>query len=64
MTEQKIPATTNRKRVNQMKQGILIIASLLILASVILNVVLMVRVIQLNHLVAQLYGAVTGFPLL
>ncbi len=58
MAEQNLQKASGRKRVNRMKKAILLFAAGLILASVILNIVLLVRVVQLNHLIQQLYGLV------
>lgn len=58
MTEQNLQKASGRKRVNRMKKAILLFAAGLILASVILNIILLVRVVQLNQLIQQLYGLV------
>lgn len=63
MTEQNLRVTSGRKRVNRMKKAILLIAVGLVLASVILNIILLVRVIQLNQLIQQLYGCYILIPL-
>lgn len=59
MTEQNLQKASGRKRVNRMKKAILLFAAGLILASVILNIILLVRVVQLNQLIQQLYGLVS-----
>lgn len=59
MTEHNSRNVSGRKRINRMKKVIVIIAVGLILASLILNIILMVRVIQLNQLIQQLYGLIT-----
>ena len=53
MAEQNLQKASGRKRVNRMKKAILLFA-----AGLILNIVLLVRVVQLNHLIQQLYGLV------
>lgn len=58
MTEQNLQKASGRKRVNRMKKVILLFAAGLILASVILNIILLIRVIQLNQLIQQLYGLI------
>lgn len=56
MTEQMTEKMKRRKRVNAIKKALLIIAVCLLLASVGLNIFLLIRVIQLNQLIQQLYG--------
>lgn len=58
MTEQNLQKASGRKRVNRMKKAILLFAAGLILASVILNIILLIRVIQLNQLIQQFYGMI------
>lgn len=56
MTEQMTEKMKRRKRVDAIKKALLIIAVCLLLASVGLNIFLLIRVIQLNQLIQQLYG--------
>ncbi|MDE7366039.1 MAG: hypothetical protein K2N24_01650 [Lachnospiraceae bacterium] len=63
MTEQNSQELTRRKRINRMKKGLILLAVGLILASVTLNIILLIRVIQLNQLIHQLYGCITLIPI-
>lgn len=63
MTEQNAQEIMRRKRINRMKKTIILIAVGLILASVTLNIILLIRVIQLNQLIHQLYGCITLVPI-
>ncbi|GEM_PF-1333673 len=63
MAEQKAHRLDRRKRINRMKQVLLVFAVILILASIGLNIVLLFRVIHLNQLVQQIYGALLWIPL-
>lgn len=63
MAEQNAHKLDRRKRINRMKQVLLVLAVILILASIGLNIVLLFRVIHLNQLVQQIYGALLWIPL-
>lgn len=63
MTEQKSQELTRRKRINRIKKGLILLAVGLVLASVALNVYLLIRVIQLNQLIHQLYGCIVLIPI-
>ena len=63
MTEQNSQKLTRRKRINRMKKGLILLAVGLILASVTLNIILLIRVIQLNQLIHQLYGCIALIPI-
>lgn len=63
MAEQNAHRLDRRKRINRMKQVLLVFAVILILASIGLNIVLLFRVIHLNQLVQQIYGALLWIPL-
>lgn len=63
MAEQNAQNAKRRRRINRMKQVLLVVAVVLILASIGLNVVLLFRMIHLNQLVQQIYGALTWIPL-
>ena len=63
MAEQTAHKLDRRKRMNRMKQVLLVLAVILILASIGLNIVLLFRVIHLNQLVQQIYGALLWIPL-
>ena len=63
MAEQNAHKLDRRKRINRMKQVLLVLAVILILASIGLNIVLLFRVIHLNQLVQQIYSALLWIPL-
>lgn len=63
MAEQNAHKLDRRKRINRMKQVLLVLAVIFILASIGLNIVLLFRVIHLNQLVQQIYGALLWIPL-
>ena len=63
MAEKNAHKLDRRKRINRMKQVLLVLAVILILASIGLNIVLLFRVIHLNQLVQQIYGALLWIPL-
>lgn len=63
MTEQNSQELIRRKRINRIKKAIILIAVALILASVSLNIILLIRVIQLNQLIHQLYGCMNLIPI-
>lgn len=63
MAEQNAQSAKRRRRINRMKQVLLVVAVVLILASIGLNIVLLFRLIHLNQLVQQIYGALAWIPL-